>query len=78
MRKMPGSNKPMISPGIGFFDNIAVLRQELLRLRQLNIFAKPNMLDGHAPLEFTGNDPQESNAVAVGRVHIRLNFEHIA
>ncbi|MNR22645.1 hypothetical protein D3C85_1396110 [compost metagenome] len=36
------------------------------------------MLHGHSALELPRDDPQESYAVTVSRVHIRLNFEHIA
>ncbi|MNC14827.1 hypothetical protein D3C75_626180 [compost metagenome] len=36
------------------------------------------MLDTHPALELPRHNPQEGDPVAVGRVHVRLNFEHIA
>ena len=62
--------------GVRFFNNGALLREELLRLRQLNRLAALHVVHRHAFFEHTAANTHKSNAVAMRRVHVSLNFKH--
>ena len=61
--------------GVSVLNNGSVLRHELLGLGEGDFFVVADVLDGHIFLVFAGADTQERHAVAVVRVHVRLNFE---
>ena len=62
-------------PGVGLVDDLALLRHELLGLRQAQLAAALHMEHLCLALVLAGADAQEGEAVAVGLVHICLNLE---
>ena len=62
--------------GISLFNNGALLRQKLLRLRQLYQLAALLMIYAHALVEDTGANAHKGNSVAMSRIHISLNFKY--
>ena len=62
--------------GEGFLDDLAVLRHELLRLRQADLALPLNVHDLHPFFEFAGTDTHESDPVTVRLVHVCLDLEH--
>ena len=61
---------------IGFIHNFTLGSHHLRRLRQLDFLAALHMQHVHAALKFTGANTCKRNAVAVGFIHVRLNFEN--
>jgi len=64
-------------PGVRLFHDFPILRQKLLRLRQLDLPARPHMADGHASLEPSRTNAQKRDPVSVLRVHVGLDFENV-
>ena len=62
--------------GVGLIDDRALLRHELLRLRKLERLAALHVQVLMVALELARADAHEGDAVAVGLIHVRLNFEH--
>ena len=76
MAKMPGLTQPDDIARVGFFDRLALLREEPVRAGVTrDPLAEPRVADGHVLLEAPGADAQEGHAVAVLRVHVRLDLE---
>ena len=51
---------------------------KLLRLRQLDFLAYPNMLHAHTAFELARYDSQESDTIPVSRIHIGLNLKYVS
>ena len=62
--------------GVGLIDDRALLRHELLRLRELERLAALHVQVLMVALELARADAHEGDAVAVGLVHVRLDLEH--
>ena len=62
--------------GIGHFSVFALGGHEGQRIRDFNVAAQPDMTRFHPGLIAAGTNPQKGDAVAVLRVHVRLNLEH--
>ena len=60
---------------VGLVDDLALGGHELLRLRQAHFLAALHMIIFCVALELAGADAHEGQPVAVGLVHVRLNFE---
>ena len=60
---------------VGFIDDGAVLRHQLGAGGQLDVLALLHMVGFHAALELARADAHEGDTVAVGLVHVGLNFE---
>ncbi len=61
--------------GPGDIDGLSLLAEKFLRGREAHGAASALVDDGHVALEFAGADANEGDAVAVLRVHVRLNLE---
>ncbi len=61
--------------GKGFFHILAVLSHEYSGIGKSNLFSDPVVEYLHSPAEFSGADPDKSDSVPVGRVHVGLDFE---
>ena len=59
-------------------DRLAVGREQLHRAREPHVFAGAHVAHGHVALELAAAHAQERDAVAMARVHVRLNLEHEA
>ena len=59
-------------------DAVALASHELLCRREAHGLAGPDVLHLDAGLEMAGTDAHEGNAIAVTRVHVRLDLEHEA
>ena len=62
--------------GVGLVDDRALLRHELLRLRELERLAALHVQILMVAHELAGTDAHERDAVTVGLVHVRLDLEH--
>src|SRR5690606_10151758 len=62
----------------GFFREFPVLGQEENRVIDGKLLAGSHLLQLHAPFEMAGGQAHEGDAVAVLRIHIRLDLEHEA
>ena len=60
---------------VGFIDDGAVLRHQLGAGGQLDVLALLHVVGFHAALELARADAHEGDTVAVGLVHVGLNFE---
>ena len=58
------------------FDRYSIARHELLRRGEANRFSTALMQHLHVGFEMPGHDAHERHAVAVLRIHVRLNLEH--
>ena len=56
-------------------DDLAILREELLRLGELDELAARRMPDAHVAVEFARGDADKGEAVTVRGVHVRLNLK---
>ncbi len=61
---------------VSFFDVFAAVGLKGNGIGDLNIFTDPYMIDFHALIEFTGANPHKCHTVAMGGIHIGLNFKH--
>ncbi len=78
---MPNSavpDQPDDIAGIGFVDGLAFLREKLVRAGKAHLFARAGVRDRHVALEFPGADAHERDAVAMPRIHVRLDLENEA
>ncbi len=62
----------------GFLGHLAFLREEEQRRVDRHLLARAHLLQPHPLLEPARADAQEGDAVAVLRVHVRLDLEHEA
>ncbi len=62
----------------GFFQLLAVAGEEGQRVADLDVLADAHMAHLHALLVFAGAHPHKGDAVAMARVHVRLDLEHEA
>ena len=62
-------------PRIRLGDSGALLRHHLLGLGELDLLACLHVKVFRIPLEFSGDNAQKGDAVAVRFVHVRLNFK---
>ena len=60
---------------IRLLDRLPALREQLVRPRQADLLAQARVEDLHVALEPAGADAQERDAIAVQRVHVRLDLE---
>ncbi len=60
---------------IGMVDNFPLLRHQLLWRHQFHLASALHMHNFHATVKFTGANAQKCNTVAVGLVHICLDFK---
>ena len=60
---------------VGLVDDLTLGGHELLRLRQAHFFAALHVIIFRVALELAGADAHEGQPVAVGLVHVRLNFK---
>ena len=61
---------------IGGIDGFAILRKQALAVRKTNLFPRARVGNVHVAFESTRNNSNVSRAVAVLRVHVRLDLEH--
>ena len=59
----------------GFLRDFAILRHEKQRIVQHDLLAAADMRQLHAAFEMSGCQPEKGDAVAVLRIHIRLDLE---
>ena len=64
--------------GKPFVHRFTVTPKQALRVVELNLATALHVKDGHFTLESTAHHAHKCNAIAVARVHIRLNLEHKA
>ena len=64
--------------GIGLFDILAAVGLKGNRIGDLYALADAHMVHLHALVELARTNAHEGDAVAVGRVHVRLDLEHEA
>ena len=62
--------------GAGFVDSFALIGKKLVRTGEPDFLAGAGMDDGHIALESAGADAHEGDAVAMPRIHVRLDFEN--
>ena len=64
--------------GVGGLDDFPIRGHEGQRVRQLHFLAGARLQGLHAGVEAAGADAQKGDAVAVLRIHVRLDLEHEA
>ena len=62
--------------GIGFIHRFALVAEKFVGTGEANLFLRARMRHGHVAFKFPGTNPDESDAVAMPRIHVRLNFEN--
>jgi 2-succinyl-5-enolpyruvyl-6-hydroxy-3-cyclohexene-1-carboxylate synthase len=62
--------------GVGVVHRLALAGEEALRVAEAHAVPGAHVEHVHVALELAGNDADEGHAVAVLRVHVRLDLEH--
>src|SRR6185436_2274315 len=62
--------------GVGFIHGFAFIAEQLMGTGQAHFVFRTRMANDHVAFEFAGTNADESDAIAVLRVHVRLNFEN--
>ena len=61
---------------VGFVHRLAFLAEQSVRTCEPHLLAGARMKHGHVPFKFAGADSDVRDAVAVLRIHVRLNLEN--
>ena len=59
-----------------FVDDLALAREELHRARHPDVLTGSCVTNRHVAFEFSATHAQERDAIAMARIHIRLDLEH--
>ena len=74
-RERPGIRQADDVAGERHVDRFAIVREELHRARQPHVFSGAHVAHRHVALEASRADARERDAVAMARVHVRLDLE---
>ena len=61
--------------GVGDIHRLTIATEKFMGTGETNLLAGLGVKDGHVALEFAGADANEGEAIAMTRIHIRLNLE---
>ena len=64
--------------GPGLVHRLAFVAKQFVRAGQAHLLRGTRVVHRHVALEFAGTNPDERDAVAMLRVHVRLDFENKA
>src|SRR5690349_6075519 len=69
------ANKTDDIAGIGFVHRLTLIAKQLMRTGKTHLLLGTRVMHRHVALELAGTHADESNAVTVLWVHVRLNLE---